>query len=167
MLDFTQLQLHFVDQLQWRSEVIRPLVLCADRSATARAQETDTHPETVGKLKRRFEQQGMLGLLPDTLEVVTPGRRRRVPETVVEEMARLKGLYTGFQYRALARIIFDTLGERVDANTVKTLWHQSPATAPQQLALLDSHSDPDRAHARLQGIQLSAPGWSKRSISRD
>lgn len=166
MLDFAQLQLHFVDQIQWRYEVIRPLVLFADRSATARAQETDTHPETVGKLKRRFEQQGMLGLMPDTIEVVTPGRRRRVPETVVEEIARLKGLYTGFQYRELARIIFYKLGERVDDKTVKTLWHQSPATAPQQLPLLDYHSDPDRAHARLQVIQLYAQGWSKRSISR-
>ena len=165
LADFAQLQLHFVDQIQWRYEVIRPLVLFADRSATARAQETGTHPETVGKLKRRFEQQGMLGLLPDTLEVVTPGRRRRVPETVVEEIARLKGLYTGFQYRELARIIFYKLGERVDDKTVKTLWHQSPATAPQQLPLLDYHSDPDRAHARLQVIQLYAQGWSKRSIS--
>jgi transposase len=164
-LDFAQLPLHFVDQIQWRYEVIRPLVLFADRSATARAQETDTHPETVGKLKRRFEQQGMLGLLPDTFEVVTPGRRRRVPEPVVEEIARLKGLYTGFQYRELARIIFYKLGERVDDKTVKTLWHQSPATAPQQLPLLDYHSDPDRAHARLQVIQLYAQGWSKRSIS--
>jgi transposase len=165
MRDFAQLQLHFVDQMQWRYEVIRPLVLFADRSASARAQETDTHPETVGKLKRRFEQQGMLGLLPDTIEVVTPGWRRRVPETVVEEIARLKGLYTGLQYRELARIIFYKLGERVDDKTVKTLWHQSPATAPQQLPLLDYHSDPDRAHARLQVIQLYAQGWSKRSIS--
>jgi transposase len=165
LADFAQLQLHFVDQIQWRYEVIRPLVLFADRSATARAQETGTHPETVGKLKRRFEQQGMLGLLPDTHEVVTPGRRRRVPETVVEEIARLKGLYTGFQYRELARIIFYKLGERVDDKTVKILWHQSLATAPQQLPLLDYHSDPDRAHARLQVIQLYAQGWSKRSIS--
>ena len=114
ILDFAQLQLHFVDQIQWRYEVIRPLVLFADRSATARAQETDTHPETVGKLKRRFEHQGMLGLMPDTIEMVTPGRRRRVPETVVEEIARLKGLYAGFQYRELARIIFYKLGERVE-----------------------------------------------------
>jgi transposase len=166
MLDFAQLQLHFVDQIQWRYEVIRPLVLFADRSATARAQETDTHPETVGKLKRRFEQQGMLGLLPDTLEVVTPSRRRRVLGAVVEEIARLKGLYTGFQYRELARIIFYKLGERVEDKTVKTLWHQSPTPALQQLPLLDYHSDPDRAHARLQVIQLYAQGWSKRSISR-
>jgi transposase len=88
-----------------------------------------------------------------------------VPETVVEEIARLKGLYTGLQYRELARIIFYKLGERVDDKTVKTLWHQSPATAPQQLPLLDYHSDPDRAHARLQVIQLYTQGWSKRSIS--
>ena len=165
ILDFAQLQLHFVDQIQWRYEVIRPLVLFADRSATARAQETDTPPETVGKLKRRFEPQGMLGLMPDTIEMVTPGRRRRVPETVVEEIARLKGLYAGFQYRELARIIFYKLGERIDDKTVKTLWYQSPGTAPQQLPLLDYHSDPDRAHARLQVMQLYAQGWSKRSIS--
>jgi hypothetical protein len=31
-------------------------------TATPRAQDTHTHPETVGTLKRRFEQQGMLGL---------------------------------------------------------------------------------------------------------
>jgi hypothetical protein len=70
-----------------------------------------------------------------------------VPETVVEEIARLQGLYTGFWYRELARIIFYKLGERVDDKTVKMLWQQSPATAPQQLPLLDYHSDPDRAHA--------------------
>jgi transposase len=164
-LDFAQLQLHFVDQIPWRYAVLRPLGLFADRSATARAPETATHPETVGQLKRRVEQQGMLGLLPDTFEVVTPGRRRRVPETVVEAMARLQGLYTGVQYRALARIIFDKWGERVDDKTVQTLWHQSPATAPQQLPLLDYHSDPERAHARLQVMQLYAQSWSKRRIS--
>jgi hypothetical protein len=44
--EFAQLQLSFVDQIQWRYEVIRPLVLLADRTATQRAQETHTHPET-------------------------------------------------------------------------------------------------------------------------
>jgi hypothetical protein len=60
MRDFAQLQLHFVDQIQWRYEVIRPLVLFADRTATARAQETDTHPETVGKLKLRIPVESWL-----------------------------------------------------------------------------------------------------------
>ena len=80
MQDFAQLQLHFVDQLQWRYELIRPLVLFAEGTAIQRAQDTHTHPDTVRTFTRRFHQQGMLGLLPDTLEVVTPGRRRRVPD---------------------------------------------------------------------------------------
>ena len=71
--DFAQLQLQFVDQTQWRYEVIRPLVLFADRTPQQRAQETDTHPDTVRTLPRRFRQQGMLGLLPADVEVVRPG----------------------------------------------------------------------------------------------
>ena len=45
--EFAQLQLGFVDQTQWRYEVIRPLVLFADRTAQQRAQETETHPDPV------------------------------------------------------------------------------------------------------------------------
>ena len=59
--EFAQLPLRLGDQLQWRYEVIRPLVLFADRTATQRAHETATHPETVRALHRRFRQQGMLG----------------------------------------------------------------------------------------------------------
>src|SRR5947208_7827381 len=62
--EFAQLPLRLGDQLQWRYEVIRPLVLFADRTATQRAHETATHPETVRTLHRRFRQQGMVGLLP-------------------------------------------------------------------------------------------------------
>ena len=62
--EFAQLQLGFVDQTQWRYEVIRPLVLFADRTASQRAQETETHPDTVRTLQRRFRQQGMRGPPP-------------------------------------------------------------------------------------------------------
>jgi hypothetical protein len=62
--EFAQLQLGFVDQTQWRYEVIRPLVLFADRTAQQRAQETHTHPDTVRKLQRRFRRQGMPGPPP-------------------------------------------------------------------------------------------------------
>ena len=86
--------------------MIRPIVLFHDRTATQRAEETYTHPETVRKLTRRFRQQGILGLLPDHTDIVGPSRGRHVPAAVVEEMARLKALYDGFQYRELARIIF-------------------------------------------------------------
>ena len=152
--------------MQQRYEIIRPLVLFQDRTAFQRAQETDTHPETVGALKRRFEAQGMLGLLPDTLTVIPAGRRRRVPDEVVEELQRLKGLYDGFGYRELARIIFHTLACRISHHSVQKLWHQLPPASPQQLPLLDYHSHPERAQARMQVIELYCAGWSKRSISQ-
>src|SRR5438093_4107047 len=125
--EFAQLQLRFVDQLQQRYEVIRPLIFFEDRTATQRAQETQRHPETVRALARRFRQQGMLGLLGEDQEVRPRGRARRVSEAVRQEIDRLKGLYTGFHYRELARIVFCKLGETVDHKTVQQLWEQSPA----------------------------------------
>lgn len=159
-------QLPFNDPMQHRYELIRPLVLFQDRTAIQRAQETDTPPETVGALKRRFEAQGMLGLLPDTLVVIPAGRRRRVPDEVVEELQRLTSLYDGFGARELARIIFHTLACRISHHSVKKLWPQLPPASPQQLPLLDYHSHPERAQARMEVIELYAQGWSKRSISR-
>jgi hypothetical protein len=102
---FVQLQLGFVDQTQRRYEVVRPLVLFADRSATQRAQETQTHPDTVRKLARRFRQQGMLGLLPAHVEVVIRARASKIPDAVYQEIDRLTVLYAGFHYRELARIV--------------------------------------------------------------
>ena len=60
MPTFDQLQLRFVDHIQWRYEVIRSIVLCDDRSATQRAAETHTHPETVRKLTRRAVSANLL-----------------------------------------------------------------------------------------------------------
>ena len=163
-VDAPQLPLH--DVLQQRYELIRPLVLLQERTARPRAQETDTHPETVGALKRRFEAQGMLGLLPETLQVLPVGRQRRGPDEVVEELQRLKGLYDGFGYRALARLLFHTCARRVSHHRIKKLWHQLPPAAPRQLPLLDSHSYPTRGEARREVLTLYAQGWTKRSISR-
>jgi len=108
----------------------------------------------------------MLGLFPDTLEVVPAGRRRRVPDEVVHELQRLKSLYDGFGYRELARIICHTLACRLSHHRVHKLWHQLPAASPQQLPLLDSHSSPERSQARMDVIALAAQGWRKRRISQ-
>ena len=93
--DFAQLQLRFVDHVQWRYELIRPVVLIKNRTATQRAEETHTHPETVRHLTRRFRQQGILGLFPEHTEVLSPSRGKPIPEAVVEELARLTTLYDG------------------------------------------------------------------------
>lgn len=158
--------LPFDDPTQHRYEIIRPVVVIGNRTATERARETGMHPETVGRLKRDFEQQGMLGLLPDTVAVVPARRRRRVSDEVVEELQRLKGLYDGFGYRELARIILYKCNYRISHATVQRLWTDLSPPPPQQLPLLDYHSYPERAQARLEVIQLYCQGWRKTSISR-
>jgi Homeodomain-like domain len=159
-------QLQLLDPTQYRYELIRPLLLWPERTATQRAQETGTHPETVGRLKRRFAQQGMLGLVPDTLDVLPARRQLRVPDTVVHELQRLKGLYAGFGARELARIIFHTTMHRMTGQTAQRLWDRLPPAAPPPRPLLDYHSHSERIQGRLEVITLYAQGWSKRSISQ-
>jgi hypothetical protein len=166
LADFAQLQLHFVEQVQWRYEVIRPIVLFDDRTAAQRAAETHTHPETVRKLTRRFRHQGTLGLLPDHTTIIPPPRGQPVPDKVVDALARLKARYDGFQLRELARLILYTCHERVDDKTIKKLWQQSPGPIQGELPLDTYHSHPQRAHARRQVIKLYYQGWNKLSMSR-
>ncbi|MBV9483627.1 MAG: helix-turn-helix domain-containing protein [Acidobacteria bacterium] len=162
---FDQLQLRFVDHIQWRYEVIRPLVLFDDRTATQRAAETHTHPETVRKLTRRFRHQGTLGLFPGQTEIPGPRRGQPIPAVVVEELTRLKALYQDFGYRELARIMHYTCNERIDDKTIQKLWQQTPGPVQGVLPLGTSQSQEDRAAVRRQVIQLYAQGWSKGSIS--
>ena len=162
---FDQLQLRFVDHIQWRYEVIRPLVLFEDRTATQRAAETHTHPETVRKLARRFAHQGMLGLFPEYTEVTRAHPGPPIPAIVVAELTRLKALYQGFGYRELARILHYTCNEHIDDKTVKKLWHQIPLPIQGELPFGLSPRQPDRFQTRRQVIHLYAQGWSKGSIS--
>src|SRR5437660_909749 len=164
--EFAQLPLRLGDQLQWPYEVIRPLVLFADRSATQRTHETATHPETVRTLHRRFRQQGMLGLLPGDVEVRRRARPGPIPDDVWEEIDRLKALYGGFHYRELARILFCKCAYPLDDKTAKILWQQSPVPTQQQLELWTYHTHRDRYQARLHVVKLSYQGWDKLSISR-
>ena len=167
---FAQLQLRFMDQVQWRYELIRPLVLFEEGPAPPeairqRADAAGRHPETVRKFTRRFEQQGLLGLLPAPA-TVPQAPTPHVPPEVLEEIGRLKALYAGFQYQELVRIILCTCGYRLTDKTAKRLWQQSPAAPQGTLPLGDYHRYPERATARLEVLQLYAQGWNKLSISR-
>jgi Winged helix-turn helix len=168
--EFAQLQLRFMDQVQWRYELIRPLVLFEECPAPPeairqRAYATGRHPETVRKFTRRFEQQGLLGLLPAPA-TVPQAPTPHVPPEVLEEIGRLKALYAGFQYQELVRIILCTCGYRMTDKTAKRLWQQSPAAPQGTLPLGDYHRYPERATARLEVLKLYAQGWNKLSISR-
>lgn len=61
MEEFGQRRLGFVDPMQWRYEVMRSLVLFGDRTATQRAHETQTHPDTVRALTRHFQRRNTSG----------------------------------------------------------------------------------------------------------
>jgi Winged helix-turn helix len=154
-----------VDQIQWRYEVIRPLVLFDADTVTQRAQATQTHPDTIRRFVRHFRQHGMLGLLPDSIEVQRRGRIGTIPDVVRQEIDRLKALYPGFHYRELARIVFCKVGYPIDDKTVKKLWQQSGVPAQAQRDLWPYHRHPKRYQARLQVIKLSSQGWDKSSIS--
>jgi hypothetical protein len=153
--DFAQLKLHFVDPVQWRYEVLRPLVLFDDRTAAQRAVEPHTPPETVRTLTRRCRQQGTLGLFPEHTALSRPSRGQQIPPEVVEELARLKALYEGFQGREFARLIHDKCHYRIDDKTVKKLWQQRPGPVQGELPLGTYHSHPQRYQARLHVIKLS------------
>ena len=165
-LDFARLHERFRDPIQRRYELMRPVMLLQDRTATQRAEETHSHPETIGALKRRFAQHGMLGLLPSPLHVGPSGRQGRVPDAVMAELSRLQGLYDGFASRALCRVLFYKLGYHVSDKTVKKLWDALPPTSPRQLPLLDYHSYPDPSQARQEVIALYFQGWNRLRISR-
>jgi transposase len=156
MSDYAQLQLHFVDHVQRRYEVIRPIVLIGNRTVDERAQETQLHPETVRDLSRRFRKQGLLGLFPEQTQVITPSRGKAVPQEIVVELTRLKALYDGFGYRELTRMIHHRFNYRINDKTVKKLWEQLPLPSQGELPLGGYWDDPDRHQARLQVIKLGS-----------
>ena len=92
-------------------------------------QETGTHPETVGRLTRRFAQQGMLGLVPESLDVHPAERQLRVPESVVHAPSGSRALHR-IGARELARIIFHTTMHRLTSQTARRLWERLPPAPP-------------------------------------
>ena len=163
MSDFAQLHLHFTDHVQWRYEVIRPLVLFADRAVTQRAQETHLHPDTVRSFTRRFQPQGMLGLFPATVEVVPPSRRSHVPEAVVQETP-------GSRAFTMASGIANWRGSSCQLPPPPSQYCQKALAAvprARQRALpFETITAYPTAEARREVMTLYAQGWSKRSISR-
>ena len=164
--DFGQLTLSFVDPIQWRYEVIRPVVLLRDTTPQQRAHQTHTHPYTVRRLVRRFQERGMLGLLPRGVEGGGTRGTPRVSDAIRQEIHRLKALYDGFHYRELARILFIKFRQPIDHKTVKVIWQASPVSRQERPERWSYHAYPDRAQARLAVVKLHYQGWDKVSISR-
>ena len=115
MSEYAQLQLRFVDSIQRRYEVIRPIILLGERTAAQQAEETQLHPETVRDLTAVFGSRACWGSCRSARKSL-PSRGKGVSEKVLEELARLKALYDGFGYRELARILWHQTHEGFVAN---------------------------------------------------
>jgi hypothetical protein len=148
------LQRRFVEQMPWRYELMRPLVLLPTGTAPQRAQETGTPPDTIRTCKRRFQRPGRPGRLPGLSPEGRKRPGRHVPPAVGQELARLKALDSGLHDRALVRLIWGPCGSRMAVKTVQTLWEPSPPAAPGERALGPYHRYPERVQARCEVIKL-------------
>jgi len=119
----------------------------------------------VDPLPGRYEVIRPLVLLGDGTITQRAQETRPDPKAVRQEVDRLKTLYGGFHYRALARILSRKFRTCINDKTAKQLWQRSPVVPQEFLPLQTYHTAADRAQARLQVIQLYAQGWEKRSIS--
>jgi hypothetical protein len=116
--------------------------------------------------QRRYEVIRPLLLFEDRTAAQRARETDTHPDTVRQEIDRLKALYDGFHYRELARIVSVKVGYPIDDKTVKKLWQQSAVSRHVPLDLWDYHTHPDRYQARLQVVKLYDQGWEKVSISR-
>ena len=163
-LDFAQLQLHFVDQMQWRYELIRPLVLLAEGTPTRRAVETHTHPDTVRTFTRRFR--------PGHARPVAQ-RYRSAPTRAGAARARGRAprggspaLYAGFHYHELAPDLVLHVCATHPSQYRETVVGQSPVVASSSRPVGLSRRNQTGIKARLQVIKLYYQGWDKVSISQ-
>src|SRR5215813_13135671 len=120
----------------------------------------------VDPLPGRYEVIRPLVLLGDGTITQRAHETLPHPEAVRQEVDRLKTLYGGFHYRALARILSRKFRTCINDKTAKQLWQRSPVVPQEFLPLQTYHTAADRSQARLQVIQLYAQGWEKRSISQ-
>ena len=93
--DVARLTRGVVDRIQWRSEVIRPVVLLRYTTPQQRARETHTHPCTVHRLVRQFQACGMRGLLPRGVKVGGTRGTPHVSAAIRPDLHRLKALDMG------------------------------------------------------------------------
>ena len=63
MSEYAQLQLRFVDSVQRRYEVIRPIILMGDRTVAERAEETQLHPRNRAGFDPPLSAAGHAGAL--------------------------------------------------------------------------------------------------------
>lgn len=161
--EFKQLALKFIDSLQYDYEVIRPVVLFAERIAE-RSRETGIDRTVVGDKARRFVEKGMLGLADQRAEKA--GRRgHEYPEPVAAHILYLKQIYPPIHYREIVRIIGRKFGYTTNHHTVKHFLEQHPIPVQLELDFTPFHDFEDAYQARWTVVRMWYEGWNKKSIA--
>ena len=114
--EFAQLSFAFVDEVQRRYEVIRPLVLLKNTTADQRSIQTGVDRRVIQRYVDKFDSGGMLGLLPKRTE---NRGYPQVPAQVQDRVLVLKELYPPLSGREIARSVQHALGYSLDHKRVK------------------------------------------------
>ena len=161
--DFTQYQLHFVDDSQHEYEVIRPIVLCAETVAE-RSRQTGLERTVVGAKARRFATAGMLGLVDQRLGNL--GRQDQVyPEAIAAPILYVKQLYPPMHDREIVRIVQRKFGYKTNHHTVKHFLERFALPVQLELNLLAFAAFADAYQARWTVVRLWYAGWNKQRIA--
>ena len=161
--DFTQYQLHFVDDSQHEYEVIRPIVLCAETVAE-RSRQTGLERTVVGAKARRFATAGMLGLVDQRLGNL--GRQDQVyPEAIAAPILYVKQLYPPIHDREIVRIVQRKFGYKTNHHTIKHFLERFALPVQLELNLLTFAEFADAYQARWTVVRMWYEGWNKQSIA--
>ena len=156
--EFAQLQLGFVDHIQWRYEVIRPLVLFGDRTPrNARMKPTPT-PTPSGRCAAGSGSRACWG--SSRIVGSASARAPRVPEAVREEWTGSRRSTTDSTTANSRVSCSSSLGcpstTRPSKRSGSQCRHLSGTPT-----LWDYHAQPDRYQARVQVITLYYSGLGK------
>ncbi len=161
--DFSQLRLRFIDPTQYSYELIRPVVLYANRVGE-RSEATQVDPATIRDKAKRFVEQGMVGLIDGRAGAA--GRKgHEFPEPVASLLLYCKKIWPDIRLRELGRIVERKLGYKTNHHTVKSFLERNPIPIQLKLELTTFHEFEDAYKRRYEVIRMFFDGWNKASIA--
>jgi len=161
--EFHQIRMRFTDPLQHDYEVIRPIMLFAER-VSERSRQVEMDRSVVGEKAKRFVREGMLGL-QDQRSGHSGRKPHDYPEAVVRGILYLKQRYPPIHYREIVRIIERKYGYRTNHHTVARFLEHYPIPVQLELDMKGFHEFEDAYQARWTVVRMYYEGWNKKSIA--
>ncbi len=162
--DWAQLRrlLKWPDQVVY--ELIRPVVVFGE-TAGERAQATGASERTIDRQADRFDERGMLGLLP------APRREpaedpRGLPPPMRQRIVDLRAEVPGMSLHEIADVCETQFGRRPSHHTVKKVLATGPAPSRTTRRFPSYAQTSDPIQRRLAVVRLHAEGWRVSTIAR-